>query len=958
MNTGDFLSLVLPDEGYKFIAEHNGYLRHTACKTVDEMVGLVAEHRVSGRNTELYFACSSFNRDKYIVMDAGKEKVKQRTAEDALYAKSFWLDIDCGFDKHGKLKDYETQGEALEALDTFCEQTGLPRPLRVSSGNGIHCYWPLTEKIESAKWVKIAEQFKQLTVQKGLNCDPSRTSDRASLLRPVGSIHCKDKENIRPVTVLAEHDRLISPIEFAKIVLSQVRGVAAAPQRTKAVMLNSDLAMPEQEYPPSSAKKIVANCAQIRFFSETGSDSEPHWRACLGTLKHTIEGDAICHEYSKKYKGYSIDECQEKIDGWKLAPPKCDTFANHNNLCEGCPHHLKGRSPISLGFESEAVIEVADPVQPEQTVQIDLPWPFKRNPVTGALCYNVVDKDGNEGEEKTVCNVFFTFSHLFRSIDETLMVRMQVYGDQKTPKGHTDLKGRLFGEKGRALHGTLGDQGIVARPGQEKQLEFYVTSYLEKLMREVKETKAYRTFGWQDDGGYLIGESLYTPEGDVKQVMLGSEDAKLFVRDNTFPDLPNADAKRWGEIINEMYNHPDHEQYQFVIYMAFGAPLMELFGIDTGAPINLYGAGGKGKTTAFENAMSIMGNPKKFGSAWKTGTTPKAFFNLLGIFRSMLVLCDEITNLDASDASDLIYTIGNGVPREGLKSDGSRSSAIKQRWRLMTGMTSNSDLSEKLTINKDDASAELARLIQIQWRSDVHTIEKSRMIDLQKELQQHYGAVGRQLYIPLITQQRDKIDQILGRMQRKIDEEAGLGKEHRFWSAALAATATGGFLATKVLKLLDFDFDAVFKMIVDEAIRHRIEMAAKTQDPLESFNSIINTLSSSIIRTHTEGGRNAVQEVRIATGKAPAGRLIAEKDVLYVSITALHEICNNRQISFNRMKDAVHAAGWMIDSNVKYYLGKGTNITAAQTRCWMLSASKVTGIYAHEKVSHLTAVNG
>lgn len=955
MNTGDFLSLVLPDEGYRFIAEHNGYLRHTACQSIDEMMALVAEHRLSGRNTELYFACSSFQHDKYI-NDEGK--TKQRTAEDALYAKSFWLDIDCGFDKNGKLKDYETQQQALDALDEFCANTGLPKPLRVSSGNGVHCYWPLTEKIEAAKWVKIAEQFKQLTVQKGLNCDPSRTSDRASLLRPVGSIHCKDKDNIRPVTVLAEHDRLISPANFAKIVLSQVRQVPATPSRTKALSLNSDLAMPEQEYPPSSAKRIVANCAQIRFFSETGSDSEPHWRACLGTLKHTIEGEAICHEFSKKYKGYSIDECQEKIDGWKLAPPKCDTFANHNNLCEGCPHHLKGRSPISLGFESEAVIEVADPTEPTKTTQIDLPWPFKRNPVTGALCFNVIDKDGNEGEEKTICNVFFTFSHLFRSVDDTLMVRMQVYGDQKTPKTHMDLKGRLFGEKGRALHGTLGDQGIVARPGQEKQLEFYVTSYLEKLMREVEETRAYRAFGWQDDGSFLHGEDLYTPEGEIKQVMLGSEDAKHFVRANAFPNNPDADPQRWAEIINEMYNHPDHEQYHLMIYWSFGAMLMELFGLDTGAPINLYGAGGKGKTTVCENAISMIGNPKQMSSAWKTGTTPKAFFNLLGVFRSYPILCDEITNLDNSDASDLIYTIGNGVPREGLKSDGSRSTAIKQRWRNSTAMTSNSDLSEKLAINKDDASAELARLIQIQWRGDVQTIEKSRMIDLQKELQQHYGVVGRQLYLPLITQQRDKIDALLGKMQRKIDEAAGLSKEHRFWSAALAAIATGGFLATNVLKLLKFDFDAVFKMIVSEAIRHRVELAAKTQDPLESFNSIINMLSGSIIRTQTEGGRNAVQEVRIAPGKAPAGRLIAEKDVLYVSITALHEVCNNRQISFNRMKEAVTNAGWMIDPAVKYYLGKGTNITAAQTRCWMLSASKVTGIGVPEKVTHLSAVNG
>ncbi len=59
--------------------------------------------------------------------------------------KALYLDLDCGEGKASTGSGYATQLDALEALRDFCEKCGLPRPLIVDSGGGIHAYWPFED---------------------------------------------------------------------------------------------------------------------------------------------------------------------------------------------------------------------------------------------------------------------------------------------------------------------------------------------------------------------------------------------------------------------------------------------------------------------------------------------------------------------------------------------------------------------------------------------------------------------------------------------------------------------------------------------------------------------------------------------------------------------------------------------------------------------------------------------
>lgn len=185
----DFLSTIMPGKGIYFAVEkgEKGFI-HTACNTLDELTNKLTETNGSGRDA--YFACASYERARYT---DEKGKTRQRTAENAMLARSFWCDIDVGTDKAANGVGYATVKEAAEALRAFAGKYGLPHPMCVHSGGGIHSYWPLDEDIDKERWLSVAYKLK--TLMKAASCpllaDPSRTADIASILRPVGTTNWK-----------------------------------------------------------------------------------------------------------------------------------------------------------------------------------------------------------------------------------------------------------------------------------------------------------------------------------------------------------------------------------------------------------------------------------------------------------------------------------------------------------------------------------------------------------------------------------------------------------------------------------------------------------------------------------------------------------------------------------------------------------------------------------------------
>ncbi len=189
----------MPNTGFRYIATpnlKNHGLIHFPCVTNDEMV--LKADELDAQNKTVYFACASYKQKSYTDEQG---KTRYRTGDNAGWAKAYWLDIDVGATKVAEGKGYATGKEAVNSLKEFCDATGLPTPMLVSSGGGLHAYWPLEVTITKEQWKPIADKLKALTHSLELLADDSRTSDIASILRPISTHNWKPEHNGKEVTL-------------------------------------------------------------------------------------------------------------------------------------------------------------------------------------------------------------------------------------------------------------------------------------------------------------------------------------------------------------------------------------------------------------------------------------------------------------------------------------------------------------------------------------------------------------------------------------------------------------------------------------------------------------------------------------------------------------------------------------------------------------------------------------
>jgi hypothetical protein len=210
-----FFSTTLPGQGVYFITSIKAKVcRNHPCYSFNKMVKKA--HDLDGQGYDVFFACSSFKKESYV--DASGKR-RQRTAENAGLVKSFWLDIDCSAKKAKAGLGYLDVKTATVALDNFLVKTGLPSPMIIHSGGGLHVYWPIAEDIQAEQWVEVAKKLKAISEAPAilLIVDKSRTTDLASVLRPIGTHNWKSDYD-GPEVMLAKAGEITAFDDFRLVV--------------------------------------------------------------------------------------------------------------------------------------------------------------------------------------------------------------------------------------------------------------------------------------------------------------------------------------------------------------------------------------------------------------------------------------------------------------------------------------------------------------------------------------------------------------------------------------------------------------------------------------------------------------------------------------------------------------------------------------------------------------------
>ena len=240
------------------------------------------------------YACGVEGEDVYYALGSLKEVKRDakgrldgpRKRANIKELRAFWLDIDVK--AYPAAVAYQSQKEALLALREFVKVNALPHPYVVSSGVGLHVYWPLTEALDGDKWNHYADLFKQITESAGLKADPSRTADRASILRVPDTQNRKPGRAVTNVEVkltgaVTPTEDMLKKIAF----LASTKNLSAAPPRTTAqinvnaaVAANNALA---NTFAPVAVNKVLKRCPQLEWqFRNPSEVPQPLWYAMIG----------------------------------------------------------------------------------------------------------------------------------------------------------------------------------------------------------------------------------------------------------------------------------------------------------------------------------------------------------------------------------------------------------------------------------------------------------------------------------------------------------------------------------------------------------------------------------------------------------------------------------------------------------------------------------------------------
>lgn len=336
-NLREFYYAVLPPTG-PYLLFHSKTKRHTTATSIDE---LVTKTRAETAATDTYFAVASFKAPD------------SRKGDNVALLKAHRIDIDAGAAKlatHGPDEVYATQKDARDAL-VAAVRAGLPAPTYiVSSGEGLHVYWALTEAVGPAEWKPVALRLDAAAKALGVKVDSVVTADTARVLRPLGTAH----PNGRRVEVLRDTGRTYTNAALgealAPLAPDAPLPAPAAPLARAAGSINDDI-LGSFQGPPASLAMVAQHCGAVAALRDTGGRvPEPHWRAVLGVAKYCeIDGAALAHEWSAGHPDYDARETQTKLDRWETPPSTCAHFATVAKACEGCKYKGKVTTPKQLG---------------------------------------------------------------------------------------------------------------------------------------------------------------------------------------------------------------------------------------------------------------------------------------------------------------------------------------------------------------------------------------------------------------------------------------------------------------------------------------------------------------------------------------------------------------------------------------------------------------------------------
>jgi len=940
----EFYKKALPSTGIYCVATIDPVAKitkHKFVENIDELESFVESKK--NTKTNIFVAMSSF-------------KGYSRKADEAIYARSFFIDLDVG-----ENKEYKSKKEALDDLDKFVLDAELPNPVIVDSGGGIHAYWFLDRDITTTEWKPYAEKFKDFCISRGLKIDPVVTADAARILRSPDTFNHKSDPPSRTYVYRHEDLPVYSFDQFKDFLgehlQTQQEIIAAIPKgplsedQIKAAKLDN--------YQTSFADLVVMSmndqgCNQIKYVLENVKTiSEPMWRAGLSIAVNCNDGEEAIYKMSEDHPGYTPEATYKKAypDGKKISPFFCSTFEKTNpGKCEGCSFKGKVTTPINIArkFQSvepsdNPVVEVIHPVTGTVSTQLKtLPPELKgyEYGINGGIYYveTKYDKDGAPIDSiRTTVSLYdiYPIKRIRSVADGECLLMKTVPPNDPEIEFLLPLKHVYAVEKFKEV---ISSNGVLFSPGTKEVglLMQYIIKWGQYLMNKQSAEVMRMQMGWTPGRqSFVVGSTEYLRNGTE----VASPTSPL-CRGIAKHLQPMGTLEGWQESANKL-NMPSLELHAFTMLAGMGSALMD-YTSTSGVTLCLTGESGAAKTGALYSALSVWGNPKDLSvlEATENGMTGR----YLGLHNIPFGL-DEVGNILPKSLSQLIHKISQGKSKIRMQASVNAERDHEMSASLIAIFTSNQSLYDKLTTLKKDPNGEVARLIEMMVRKPaVFKDEATLGREIFDQFRFNYGWAGPLFIKALYKVGEQGVGKMIDAWCTRFKKDFGEDTAYRFYENVVAAAMTAGEISNGA-GITKLDLDRIYARIVGEMIAIRDNVVKVNSVNYESILSdYINKNQSGILAFKDN---KITMEPRMAL----VIRVENDSNIMYISKTEFDKYLTESGISTKEFLFQVNALGIKVDagrSSVKRMSAGWKDIGKSATRVYKIDLLTMPNLHVGE----------
>lgn len=937
------------------------FWNYANCITLDDAVAKIQE---VDRQTDLtaYFAVGTHSNNTEPKANGGTKILRKKST--STWFKALALDLDIG---HDKGSPYNSQKEGLQALIAAIKTFSFPDPMVVSSGRGIHCYWPLHNEIPTNEWEKLSIALRLALRDGGVVIDESKIHDASMVLRPAGSHHKKGTPwvEVKVVADCPNYDvtslgEKLAPWFGKALPRSPKPRSASSSPSSPQKMSSVAAAILRSGYEPLNLSAVAGKCAQLAALiasrgatDATGKPvSEPLWRASMGVAAYSTDPHQAMLDLCSGHPDFDLQENESKLAGWKgTGVTTCDHFDRVcPGVCNGCAEHSNINSPAALNrLDAYHITNVAnDPTASADSADEDeievLPLPPGYFAAQGKVWTEVeVEKVITDGEGKkqkiTVTERVLVSRYPIVVLDRYAAADYErttiLWATQFPVTGWMafEMPADVMMQGGAELAKYFGNKQLfVAEEALINRMRKYMVSYVEHIQRERPTGMDRQSFGWQKDGTFLAGDKLIQKGSHHASWRAVKSLQKMSKRIGT-----RGDRETWAATTS-LLDEPCARHIGFSMMLAGSGLLLPATGLQSFVYSLWSPETGTGKTLALLFGNSLFGHPSE--NLLTPRDTSNSIYQIMGTLGSYSAAMDEITNMGPERAAEFAFDAQTGREKTSLTQG--RELREGTEWHAPLRVTTNTSLYYMYDLYKSKNDAEKVRTLEVQVDSK-EFVQKHDIEALVAELSHNYGFAAPEIAEEIMNS--GGIHKVYERAKAGFDATFNFKFEsdERFYRAGIITSWAVGKIGQK-LNLFRFDVNACTEWILQRVVQLRNIRSNGRLDVFDIVGQFLSDHNDQLIISKEDVGSKPVIQMPIPDVAVARIELVYDKNVLQpgskvmISTAKMKEWAKRTREDTNNLIIGLKTQNAVLNDKERVTLYKGTHSSnPGQTNCVVLN---------------------